>query len=449
MNPLATCFFLVCAIVLLSVPRKWAPIPLLVGCCYMTMGQGIDLGPISLPIYRMLLLVGIARVVVKGEHIEGPLNKIDKLMIGLGGWIVFASFFHDGVLGSGPVYASGLVFNMAAVYFLIRIWCTDFEQVVGIVVIIAFLLAPIALEMMMEKITKVNHFSIFGGVPHNVAFREGKFRAQGPFRHPILAGTVGAVCIPLFFGILRRHRTAGIVGIASGIAIAVASASSGPIMSALAGGFGIMMWRFRHLTKLARVSAIAGYFAFSLYTGQPGYYIMKRIDVSGGSTGYHRARLIESAHEHIDEWWLFGTDFTRHWMATGVSYSPNHADITNYYLGFGVNAGLAAVLLLVTILIVAFIWVGIVCREQFEHSTSNSFMVWCLGAGMFAHAATSVSVSYFDQSIVFFWMNVALISSMYSANVVEKVADTSKCEEFDQDSTILRDKFGHPGPTIS
>lgn len=417
----------------MAVPRKWAPVPLLVGCCYMTMGQGIELGPISLPIYRMLLFVGLARVVAKGERFSGSLNVIDKLIIGWGIWIVFASLFHTGTGGSGPIYASGFVFNFAVVYFLIRIWCTDLKQIEGIVVATAFMLAPIAIEMVMEKITKINYFSMFGGVPHETAFREGKYRAQGPFMHPILAGTVGAVCLPLFIGILKRNRIAGIVGIVSGLGMTVASASSGPIMSALAGGFAVAMWRYRHLTKLARMGAVVGYFAFQIVTGQPGYYIMKRIDLSGGSTGYFRARLIESAHEHIDEWWLFGTDRTRHWMDTGVSASPDHTDITNYYLGIGVTAGLVGMVLFIVILIVAFRWVGIVCRNCFERSPADSFMIWCLGAGMFAHAATAISVSYFDQSLVFLWMNVAVISSMYSVHLTSQESETAGRDEMEPD----------------
>lgn len=414
MNPLAAIFFVISAIAVMSVPRKWAPVALLVGCCYMTMGQGIEVGPISLPIYRMLLIVGLVRVMLKGEHVSGDFNTIDKLIFGWAGWVVFASLFHEGGSGSGPIYAAGYVFNVVAVYFLIRIWCKDLSEVSGIIVVTAFLLAPIAAEMVVEKIVKTNQFSLFGGVPHDVAFREGKYRAQGPFRHPILAGTVGAVCIPLFMGIWKRNRIAGAVGLAAGVCMTIASASSGPVMSALAGIGAVMMWKFRNLTKLARFSAFVAYFALAIATGEPGYYVMKRIDISGGSTGYHRARLIESAIDHLDEWWLFGTDYTRHWMATGVSFSPNHVDITNYYLVFGVTGGLAAMLLVIAILIVAFRWVGVIYQNKFDATPSDSFLVWCLGAGLFAHATTSVSVSYFDQSLVFFWMNVAIISSMYS-----------------------------------
>jgi hypothetical protein len=415
MNSYALIFFILCAVALLLVPRRWAPVPLLVGCCYMTMGQGIEIGAFSLPIYRMLLLVGLIRVLIKGEKIENFGNTVDKLIFFLMGWIILASFFHDGVLASGPVYVSGVIFNFALVYFLIRAWCRDVSEVSGVIVIIAFILAPIAVEMVMERVTKTNKFAVFGGLPHEVSFREGKYRAQGPFRHPILAGTVGAVCVPLFIGIWQKNRIASVVGLLSGLCITIASASSGPMMSMFAGIFAVFMWRHRHLTNHLRWSAVVLYFAFQLYTGRPGYYLMTRIDLTGGSTGWHRARLMESAFEKIDEWWLFGTDLTRHWMPTGVSFSPYHTDITNYYLAFGVIAGLPAMLAVVAILVICFCWVGRSVRLFEDSDNQELFVVWCLGAGLFAHAATSISVSYFDQSLVFFWMNVAIISSMYSA----------------------------------
>ncbi|RPJ33212.1 MAG: hypothetical protein EHM17_11100 [Verrucomicrobiaceae bacterium] len=415
MNASALVFFLLCAVVLLVVPRRWAPVPLLVGCCYMTMGQGIEIGAFSLPIYRMLLFVGLIRMLLKGEKIEGFGNTTDKLVFFLMGWIFLASFFHDGELGSGPVYALGVIFNFALVYFLIRAWCRDVPEVVGVIVIIAFMLAPIAVEMVMERVTKTNLFAVFGGVPHEVMFREGKYRAQGPFRHSILAGTVGAVCIPLFIGIWHKNRMASIIGLVSGFCIAIASASSGPLMSMIVSICAVIMWRYRHLTNQARWTALVLYFAFQIYTGQPGYYLLSRIDLTGSSTGWHRARLIESAFQFIDEWWLFGTDVTRHWMPTGVSFSPYHADITNYYLAFGVVAGLPAMLVVIAILVICFRWIGRTTRLLEDAEKQEAFVVWCLGAGLFAHAATSISVSYFDQSLVFFWMNVAIISSMHAA----------------------------------
>lgn len=439
MNPLALILFLACAASLLAVPRKWAPVPLLLGCTYMTLGQGVELGPVSLPVYRMLLLVGAVRVVAKGESLPGGLNLIDKLMIAWGGWMLFASFFHD-PQRAGPLTAAGTIFNQTLIYFLIRIWCTDLEELGDIIRIIALLLAPIAIVMIIEKATGRNIFAAFGGVPDWVMVREGRLRAQGPFRHPILAGTVGATCVPLFVGILKRYRVAAWVGIAAGIVMVFASASSGPVMSLLAGAGALAMWRFNIHVKAMRIGAVVLYVLLMLVMKRPPYYLISRIDISGGSTGWHRSFLIDQTFKHLSEWWLFGTDVTRHWMPNqGIARDPNHTDITNYYIGFGVSGGLIAMLLVIWMLLVAFRWVGRIHDNRLEKWPSQSFMIWCVGACLFAHAVTSVSVAYFDQSMLYFWLSVAVISSVFSIVRLDEGSGKSESEALESHEEELDD----------
>lgn len=414
MNPLALLLFLVCSATLLSLPRKWAPVPLLVGCTYMTTAQGIELGPISLPIFRMLLLVGVMRTLFMGESLPGGLNKIDKLMIVWCAWMIFASFFHRPDR-AGFVYSCGVVFNVSLVYYLIRVWCTDLEEIQDVIRIIALLLVPIGLVMLTEKATGKNMLSVFGGVPMNVLVREGKLRAQGPFGHPILAGTVGATCIPLFIGILKRHRREALIGIAAGLLITFASASSGPVMSLLFAIFALCVWRIKSFTRAMRIGAVVLYFVLMLVMKKPPYYLISRIDISGGSTGWHRSFLIEQTFKHLSEWWLFGTDFTRHWMPMqGFAKDPYHTDITNYYIGFGVDGGLLAIILVILMLLAAFRFVGQIHDERIESRPDHAFMIWCFGACLFSHALTSISVAYYDQSMLYFWLSVAVISSVFS-----------------------------------
>lgn len=414
MNPISLVFFIACALALLTVPRKWAPAALLVGCTYMTLGQGIEIATIHLPVYRMMLLVGLIRVMLKGERIEGGFNTIDKLVLVWSFWSVFAGFFHDQERYS-VIYFCGGVFNVTSIYFLIRIWCNDIEEVQSVIAVVAVILVPIAIEMLLEKATGKNLFSFLGGVPENVYVREGKLRAQGPFLHAILAGTVGATSIPLFIGLFARYRLIATLGIVAGVIMTFASASSGPVMSLLAGSGALMLWRYReHVYKL-RIACVIAYLVLMVTMTQPPYYLISRIDISGGSTGWHRSFLIEQTFNHLSEWWLFGTDITRHWMPMqGIASDPQHTDITNYYISFGVSGGLAAMVLVIVMLLVAFKWVGKTIITWGDENSERCFMIWCFGATLFAHAATSISVAYFDQSVLYFWLSLAVISSIYS-----------------------------------
>lgn len=410
MNPATVALFACAALLLWLVPRRYAPAPLLAGCCYMTDGQGIEIGPVSLPVFRMLMAIGFLRVMIKGERIEGGLNTIDKLVIAMSAWLLFASFFHNGIDGSGPVYISGLLFNLLLVYFLTRTWTRNHEELEDLVRIVAWLLLPVAAAMMIEKATAKNVFSVFGGIPESVLMREGKLRAQGPFGHPILAGTVGATCLPWFCAILSKHRTAALVGIGSALVIVFASTSSGPVMSLIASLCALMIWRWRHLVRPMAWAAVASYLVLMLVMERPPYYLISKIDISGGSTGWHRSFLIEQTFKHLSEWWLTGTDFTRHWMPyQGIAYSQNHTDITNHYIAYGVMGGLPAMCLMILAVVTAL-------RRVLDAAESSSdaaaFSIWACGCGLFSHAVTGISVSYFDQSMLFFWLNLAAAGSM-------------------------------------
>jgi len=62
----------------------------------------------------------------------------------------------------------------------------------------ALVAVPVAIVMATEHFTGHNLFAKLGGVDELSNIRNGRVRAQGPFLHAIVAGTVGAVLLPLF-----------------------------------------------------------------------------------------------------------------------------------------------------------------------------------------------------------------------------------------------------------
>ena len=326
------------------------------------------------------------------------------------GWALLSSLFHEDS-SAALVYRLGAVYNACGIYFLVRIFTQSHKDIYGLLMVIALLMLPLAVEMLNEKATAHNLFSILGGVSESSPVRRGQIRAQGPFAHPILTGTVGAVNLPLMIGLWKRKRMIAIIGISACMIITIASGSSGPIMSAAAGIAFLFLWRFRHNMRLVRWLAFLSYIVLEIVMKAPAYFLLARIDISGGSTGWHRAELIQSAFRHINEWWFAGTDYTRHWMPTGVTWSPNHTDITNHYLGLGVLGGLPLILIFIGILTKGFFIVGDIIKQDVASKKDFQILIWTLGASLFAHAATFISVSYFDQSFVFIYTTLAVISS--------------------------------------
>lgn len=377
----------------------------------MTIGQGVEIGPFHFTVIRILVAVGVVRIIVRREWLAGGMNPLDWLMVVWAVWAIISSAFHNSE-DIGLVFRLGLVYNAGGIYFMLRVFCSSIADLVRLCRIIAIVLAAVAIEMIYEQVAFHNLFSVFGGVPETPALREGKIRAFGPFTHPILAGTVGAVTLPLMIGLRRHHPTTAFLGALVSMTIVMSSGSSGPMASALVAIVALCLWPQRFQMRYFRWGAVFIYILLNMVMKVPAYYLIGRIDIAGGSTGWHRAHLIDMALTHIGEWWATGTDHTRHWMPTGVSWNENHTDITNHYIYMGVLGGLLLMFLFIAVLAKGFSFIGNRLRLEKEPSQADAFLLWALGCALFAHAASCISVSYFDQSVVFLYITLAAIGSM-------------------------------------
>jgi hypothetical protein len=447
MNLSAILFLLVAAIALLAVPRRWAPLPLLAGACYMTLAQGVEVGPFNFTLLRLLIFVGGIRAVARGERPAGGLTRMDGLLLIWAAWALIASGFHENPQET-LINRLGMVYNVLGTFFLIRCFCQSREDVVGIIYWTAIILVPVALEMVLEQVTHRNFFAIFGGVDEMPALRQGRLRSQGPFAHAILAGTVGATCLPLMIGLWRKHRLVAQIGLVACLLMVLASASSGPLASMIFGLAVLGLWRWRHRARQLWIAAVIGYILLDLIMKAPAYYLIARVDLVGGSTGRHRAALIQAAIEHLDEWWWAGTDYTRHWMPYGVSWSKDHADITNHYLGQGVRGGLPLMLLFIFVLGTGFHNVGRALRRLAAAPVEDRFLVWSLGGCLLAHAATATSVAYFDQSVMFIYLTLALTVSLSVGPQTGWAGDEASpapAEGFPEEVAFHAARFGQGG----
>ncbi len=375
----------------------------------MTRGQILDLGLAHFTVIRILVAVGICRVLLKGEWIVNGMNNVDRMLILWALWLIGSSVFHT---SDAWVFRAGLVWSDLGCYFLFRIFLQNWEDVRRIFKVLCVVLVPIAMLMLLEKSTGNNPFGFLGGVNEISTVREGNIRASGPFTHPILAGTVGATCFPMALYLWKGHRNYALLGLFAAAGMVFASTSSGPIMMVLFIVFGLAFWKVRERLRAIRWLALMTVIALDAVMKDPVYFLMARIDISGGSTGYHRARLIQSSIEHLEEWWLAGTDYTRHWMATGIYGNDAHTDITNHLLAMGVMGGLPLMLLFVLILVAGFQAVGQALQKNKNASMEYRFLIWTLGAILFGHVMNFFSISLFDQSVVFFYLVLAAISAV-------------------------------------
>lgn len=242
--------------------------------------------------------------------------------------------------------------------------------------------------------------------------RDGFFRSQGPFRHPILAGTFGATSLPLLIGLWAKskNRTWWLaLGIASTAVITITSASSGPALAYCFALIGLVSWAVRRHMRLIRWGIVFALISLHIVMKAPVWYLITRIsDVIGGS-GWHRAYLIDQAINHFNDWWLIGTRYTADWLPYTLTVTAT--DVTNEFIGEGIDGGLLRMALFISIIVVCFRTIGQSMRRLENPSYFSPFQMWCFGACLLAHVASFFSVSYFDQMIVFWWMLLAMIST--------------------------------------
>jgi hypothetical protein len=414
-SPLAGIALLVMAYLMWTLPRRFAVCPVLVMVCLMPIGQQLVLFGLHFPLFRILLLVGVTRVIAHGETALMRWTIADKLFVW---WVVVGVVIGTMSKPSMELFInrSGDAYNAAACYFFVRCVVVDFEDIVTGVRTLAFVSLPLAALMLVEKATGHNLLSVFGGVPEITVIREGHLRCQGPFRHPILAGTFGATEIPLFVALWFyrvKNRRLAAAGAIAGLIIAITASSSGALMAVAGVFFGLFMWKHRKHLKALRRAVVLGIFVLSFFMHAPVWYLMARLsDVFGGG-GWHRAYLLDQAFGHLNEWWLFGTTYTAHWGPAGevIAADPNMMDITNHYVMEGVKGGLLKLGLFVAIIVACFKRLGQVLRGL-PPKSPTAFFVWTIGISLFAHCISFVSITYFDQIIiVWFWL-LAIISSL-------------------------------------
>ena len=406
----------------------------------MPMNQVVALGPFTFTVVRMLIAAGCLRVMVRSERPVGGFMRLDRLMVIWAAILLLTALFHLDP-SAQLVYRLGLVFDAFGTFLLFRIFVQGAGDLRRVCAIICVLLVPVAIAMVVERLTGKNYFALcFGDMGPEL--RDGSYRAHGPFYHAILGGTIGAASLPMALYLWRDNRTLAFAGACAAIGIVFSSGSSGPIMTLLIVVVAMALWWQRHTLPAIRWLTVIALIALQLVMNSPVYYLLARIDITGGSTGYHRARLIESAIEHFDEWWLVGTDYTRHWMASGIPANDQHTDLTNHYIAMGVMGGLPLMLVFIWMLVAGFAGCARALQLINDEPASEQFKVWILGCILFAHAMTFLSISYFGQVVFFFYLLVGCIGSVYAI----LAAGAELPDSGDEQTTVIADssfvKFG-------
>ncbi len=416
-NPVVLAVVLAAGIVVMFRSRKKAASAFLAAGLLVPMDQILVIGGAHFPMLRILILFGVGRMLkekfIKGRRIfSGGFNRIDLVIVLLS--VVVAA---NGILlfqASGAVTNElGELFTVFGIYFLLRLLIQDKADAVNAIQVLAFIAILVAIVMMDETRTGHSPYALLGGASaaklSSLEMREGRFRAQGPFAHSILAGTFGAVLVPLFFALWwsgRKHRGTALLGAVGATFITLACNSSTPILAYAAGLLGVCLWPLRQGMRAIRWGIVLTLVVLQIVLKNPVWHLITKIDISGGSSSWHRFMLIDQCIRHFGDWWLIGVKDTSVW-------GWDMWDTANQYVGTADSSGLIPFFLFIAVLVYGFKYVGRARRRASkEKDKKNALFLWAIGSALFANAVAFFGISYFDQNIVSWYCLLAIISAV-------------------------------------
>jgi hypothetical protein len=232
-----------------------------------------------------------------------------------------------------------------------------------------------------------------------------------------LAGTFGATLIPLFFLLWKsgKSRVLAALGAVAATIMVLTSQSSTPALAYAAGILGICMWPLRNHMRALRWGIVAALVGLHLVMKAPVWFLIQRVDVIGGSSGYHRAMLVNDFIMHFKDWWLIGTTENARW-------GFNMWDLCNQFVAEGEVGGLATFICFVALICMCFSRIG-TARKAVEGDRAKEWYFWILGSALFAHVVAYFGISYFDQTRFAWFALLAIITAATAPYLAVKTVE--------------------------
>ena len=394
------------------IPRKYFLLPFILAACFVPADQRVIIFDLDFTVLRILIAAGVLRILLRGEQRHIKWNKFDLIVFAWAtcGAFVYIIQWHN---TRAIINRSGVLFDAIGLYWLfrtsIRSW-VDIKLATKIFAVCSLILAVL---VGLEWLTGENPFTAIGRVVTRV--REGRYRCQASFPHSIMLGLFWATLAPLFIGFAQQDKRKLLFwsAAAASIFIVAATASSTPILALLIVLIMLCGYKWRKYTATAGWALAASLVALDIVMRAPVWHLIARINVVGGSTGWHRYHLINQAISHLGEWTFLGCRSTIHW-GWGLQ------DITNQFVLEGVRGGLVTLVLFLVLLFMALKMSLHLSLKYREHELQ--FLAWCVFVSIFGHCVAFMGVSYFGQIKMLWYMTLAVVGFLFESRANEKDA---------------------------
>jgi len=134
----------------------------------------------------------------------------------------------------------------------------------------------------------------------------------------------------------------------------------------------------------------------------PVWSLIAKIDVTGGSSSYHRFYLVDNCIRHFGDWWLLGYKNYGNW-------GFDMWDLCNQFVVQALTGGLVTLTLYITLFKRSFRAIGI-ARKRVEGDRRREWLFWCMGSALFANVAAHFGINYMVHLSVYFFILLVCIS---------------------------------------
>jgi hypothetical protein len=405
LNPLVAVWMLVAILLILTLPRAKAIAPFLLACFTIPLTQVILVGPLHFPVLRILIMAGLARTAGQGgptskRRFPGGFNGLDKVVVlwTLSSFVVISLQWMD---RQAFIKNVGDFLDTLGAYLVVRFLIPDREAVRRTIEVLALICVIQGTCMVSEQFTHRNVFAPLG--TNEPSIRNGHVRSEGVMG-TLFGGTFAGVIIPLFLWLRtekesKKEATAGLIGATS---MVMASHASTALLAYGSGLVGLCFWPLRKRMRLVRYGIVATLVVLHLFMNGPVWSLIEKIDLTGGSSSYHRYMLVDNCIRHFDQWWLLGFQYPGTW-------GFDMWDLCNQFVAAALSGGLVGLTLFITIYSRSFAAIG-KARKLVNGNRRYEWFLWSLGSTMFANTVASFGINYMLQLQLLFFSVLACIS---------------------------------------
>jgi hypothetical protein len=415
---------LILSLLVIVLRPKYAFVTYIIGLLWYPAYLAVSIGTIDILVGRFVVAVLLLRCFVDdGIRRKFTWNRLDTLVtlsmvVYVGAYLITqVESLSSTIEGRG-----GFLMDTWCAYLAARFIVTDRAKLISIIKCISVALIPLAILGVIESVTGWQPFAPlwrFSPWFRGGAFvSEGRFgfaRAVGPFSMAIMFGGVFAMFMPLIFYLRHEKRDwRPLAYIISGIALlgALSSMSSGPWIMVIVVIFCLVMERHKQWVKPLFILFVVSCIVIGIASNRPFYHVIASWANPLGGASWHRAKLIDLAIEHFDEWWKVG--YGEKDPGWGPELGMGLTDVTNQYILNGVRYGILGVIALCAVLAKAFR--GLISTYRKMTNPDMKSLCWAFGSLLFSVAVSWISVSFFGQLSTLVYCSLGMIGSLCSSS---------------------------------